>query len=132
MLDEVLDSQEAMICAAEDGVLDVAVLKMGCTGGLSQHRHLVEIGLRLGIPMRIEDFYGTGLTLAAVCHLTQGVPAAANFGLYDYHLPDIPLARNPFPVTGGRVQVPTACGPGLGIDINEDVLGDPLETWESK
>lgn len=131
MLDELLDGQEAMVRAAEDGVMDVAVLKMGCTGGLSQHRHLVEVGLRLGVPMRIEDFYGTGLTLAAVCHLAQGLPEAANFGLYDYHLPDIPVARNPFRVAQGRVRVPDDCGPGLGIEIDEDVLGAPLATWEA-
>ncbi len=126
MLDEVIDGQEAFIRAAEDGVMDVAVLKLGCTGGISQHRHLVEIGLRYGVPMRIEDFYGTGLTLAAVCHLAQGLPEAANFGLYDYHLPEVPVAQNPFPVIDGRVRVPEDCGPGLGIDVDEGVLGAPV------
>lgn len=131
MLDELIDGQDAMIRAAADGVMDVAVLKMGCTGGLSQHRHLVEVGLRLGIPMRIEDFYGTGLTLAAVCHLAQGVPEAANFGLYDYHLPEVPVARNPFPVARGRVRVPDDCGPGLGIEVDETILGGPLVAMEA-
>ena len=60
MLDEVIEDQESFLRGAQDGIMNVAVLKMGCTGGISQHRHLVEIGLRLGIPMRIEDFYGTG------------------------------------------------------------------------
>ena len=130
MLDEVIDGQEAFIRAVEDGVMDVAVLKMGCTGGISQHRHLVELGLRLGIPMRIEDFYGSGLTLAAVCHLAQGVPEAANFGLYDYHLPDVPVVKNPFEVIKGRVRVPDDCGPGLGVEVDEAVLGAPVAELE--
>ncbi len=130
MLDELIDGQESFVQAVEDGVMDVAVLKMGCTGGLSQHRHLVELGLRLGVPMRIEDFYGSGLTLAAVCHLAQGVPEAANFGLYDYHLPDVPVAKNAFPVVNGRVKVPDDCGPGLGIDVDEGVLGTPVAEME--
>lgn len=130
MLDELIDGQEAFARAAEDGVMDVAVLKMGCTGGISQHRHLVELGLRLGIPMRIEDFYGSGLTLAAVCHLAQSVPEAANFGLYDYHLPDVPVVKNPFQVVQGRVKVPEDCAPGLGVEVDEEVLGAPVAVME--
>lgn len=126
MLDEVIKDQQSFIRAAEDGIINVAVLKMGCTGGVSQHRHLVEVGLRLGIPMRIEDFYGTGLTLAAVSHLAQGLPAAATFGLYDYHLPAVPVVRNPFLVVGGRVKVPEDCAPGLGVEVDETVIGEPV------
>ena len=129
MLDEVIEDQESFLRAAQDGVINVAVLKMGCTGGISQHRHLVEIGLRLGIPMRIEDFYGTGLTLAAVSHLAQGLPAAATFGLYDYHLPAVPVVRNPFPVVGGRVKVPDDCAPGLGVEVDETVIGEPVAEY---
>ena len=130
MLDELIDGQEVMIRAAEEGVMDVAVLKLGCTGGISQHRHLVELGLRLGVPMRIEDYYGTGLTLAAVCHLAQGVPEAATFGLYDYHLPEVPVVKNPFRIVNGRVRVPDDCGPGLGVAIDEAILGDPVAVME--
>lgn len=126
MLDEVIFDQDSMIRAATDGVMDVAVLKMGYTGGLSEHRHLVELGGRLGIPMRIEDFYGTGVTLAAVCHLAQSVPANYTYALYDYHLPSLPVARNPFAVVDGRVRVPEDCGPGLGIEVDEKIIGKPI------
>lgn len=129
MLDEVIEDQESFIRAARDGIINVAVLKMGCTGGISQHRHLVELGLRLGVPMRIEDFYGTGLTLAAVCHLAQGLPAAATFGLYDYHLPAVPVVKNPFPVIDGRVKVPNDCAPGLGVEIDDTVIGEPVAVY---
>ncbi|MCB4457306.1 mandelate racemase/muconate lactonizing enzyme family protein [Leisingera sp. McT4-56] len=129
MLDEAIEDQDSFIRAAEDGVINVAVLKMGCTGGISEHRHLVETGLRLDIPMRIEDFYGTGLTLAAVSHLAQGLPAAATFGLYDYHLPAVPVVKNPFPVVNGRVKVPEDCAPGLGVEVDPEVLGDPVAEY---
>jgi len=119
-----------MIRAALDGVMDSAVLKMACTGGISQHRHLAELGLRLGTPMRIEDYYGTGLTFAAVTHLAQGLPAAATFGLYDYHLPEVPVALNPLSVEGGRVALPADCGAGLGVEVNEEILGEPLAVFD--
>ena len=80
--------------------------------------------------MRIEDYYGTGLTLAAVTHVAQGLPASATFGLYDYHLPDVPLARNPLTVRNGRVGLPADCGPGLGVEVDEEILGDPLAVFE--
>ena len=130
MLDEVIVDQESLTRAADDGVLAVAVLKLGATGGLSQHRHLAEIALRLGVPCRIEDFYGTGLTLAAVCHLAQGLPASATFGLYDYHLPAVPVVSDPFPVEGGRIRVPDDCGPGLGVTVEETVLGPPVAIYD--
>ena len=129
MLDECIEDQRSFIRAVEDGIINVAVLKLGCTGGISEHRHLVELGIRLGIPMRIEDFYGTGVTLAAVTHLAQGLPDSASFGVYDYHLPEVPVVNNPFPVIQGRVKVPDDCSPGLGVEINMDILGDPVATY---
>ena len=130
MLDEVIDGQEALVRAVLDGVMSSAVLKLSCTGGISQHRHLAELGLRLGVPLRIEDYYGTGLTFAAVAHLAHGLPAAATFGLYDYQHPDVPLVRNPLEVREGRVSLPADCGPGLGVDVNEEILGEPLAVIE--
>ncbi len=125
MLDEVIHDQDDLIRAVNDGIIDVAVLKMGTTGGISEHRHLAEVGLRLGVPMRIEDYYGTGLTLAAVCHLAHTLPEQATFGLYDYHLLEVPVVKNPFPVVNGRVRVPEDCAPGLGVDVDLSVIGKP-------
>ncbi len=131
MLDEIIHDQDDLFRAAGDGIIDVAVLKLGTTGGISEHRHLAELGLRLGLPMRIEDFYGTGLTLAAVCHLAQGLPGRATFGLYDYHLPEVPVVKNPFRVVNGRVRVPEDCGPGLGVEPDRSILGDPVVVYAS-
>ena len=131
MLDEVIHDQDDLYRAVHDGIIDVAVLKLGTTGGISEHRHLAELGLRLGVPMRIEDFYGTGLTLAAVCHLAQGLPERATFGVYDYHLPEVPVVKNPFRVVNGRVRVPEDCAPGLGVEVDLSVLGDPVAEYAS-
>ncbi len=125
MLDESIDSPEAMIQAKHDGVIDVAVLKMGCTGGLSKHKFLVDLGTVLRIPMRIEDYYGTGLTMAAVTHLAHTLPAQSTFALYDYHMPELPLVNNPLVVKEGKTKVPEDAGPGLGYEINESLLGEP-------
>lgn len=126
MLDESLDGYEAMMQAYRDGIMDVATLKFNATGGITPQRFLAELGVRLRVPMRIEDFYGTGLTLAAVTHIAQNLPAEATWGLYDYHLPEAPVVTNPFPVRDGFVTVPQDCAPGLGVEVDETVLGAPL------
>lgn len=129
MLDESLDSADAVITAHRDGVMDVATLKFNATGGVGEHRFLAQLGVRLGVPMRIEDFYGTGITLAAVTHIAHTIPRWATFGLYDYHLPSVPVVRNPLPVVDGVVSVPSNAAPGLGVDIDLDVIGGPV--WVS-
>ncbi len=126
MLDESLDGYESMLRAHADGVMDVATLKFNATGGISEHRFLAELGVRLRVPMRIEDFYGSGLTLAAVAHIAQNLPAEATWGLYDYHLPEAPVVSNPFRVHDGFVAVPDDCAPGLGVEVDVAVLGEPV------
>ncbi len=126
MLDESLDGADAMITAHRDGVMVVATLKFNATGGIEEHRFLTQLGVRLGVPMRIEDVYGTGITLAAVTHIAHTIPRWATFGLYDHHLPSVPVVRNPLPITDGAVSVPPDATPGLGVDIDLDVVGEPV------
>ena len=126
MLDESLDGYQAMLRAHADGVMDVATLKFNATGGISEQRFLAELGRRLRVPMRIEDFYGSGLTLAAVTHIAQSLPEEATWGLYDYHLPEAPVVSNPFPVRDGFVAVPADCAAGLGAEVDEAVLGEAV------
>lgn len=130
MLDEAIDSPEALYQAHLDGIIDVAVLKLGCVGGLTRQRHIAEIGAQLGIPMRIEDYYGTGLTLAAVAHIAHTLPPKATFGLYDYHLPEAPIVTNPLPVRDGRVALHEKPAPGLGAEVDTRLLGWPTVVVE--
>ncbi len=126
MLDESIDSAEALLRAHRDGAIDVAVLKFNATGGPSETRFLARLGVDLGIPMRIEDFFGTGITLAAVTHIAHTLPRWATFGLYDYHLPAVPVVRNPLRVINGTVSVAGDAPPGLGVEIDASVIGSPV------
>ena len=126
MLDETVDSARRFIQAVVDGVMDVASLKLNTLGGLSKLRMLCDLGVELGVPLRIENYGGTGILLAAVTHLAQTLPERYVFGLYDYVTPDLPLVKNPLKVVGGRIGLGTAPGPGLGVEIEEAVLGEPI------
>ena len=131
MLDESMSSPEAMIRAAHDGVIDVAVLKLAVTGGLIRQKFMAELGVALSIPMRIENYYGTGVTTAAMVHLAHTLPANTTFGLYDYHNSGVPLVTNPIRQSGGRVAAPADAAPGLGVEIDESLLGDPVAVFEA-
>ena len=128
MLDETIDSAQRFIQAVMDGVMDVASLKLNTFGGLSKLRSLCDLGVELGVPMRIENYGGTGILLAAVTHLAQTLPERNVFGLFDYVTADQTLVRNPLKVVSGRIGLDSACAPGLGVDIDEAVLGQPIAT----
>jgi L-alanine-DL-glutamate epimerase-like enolase superfamily enzyme len=126
MLDETVDSARRFIQAVMDGVMDVASLKLNTFGGLSKLRMLCDLAVEQGGPVRVENYCGTGILLAAVTHLAQTLPDRYVFGLYDYVAAETPLVKNPLRVVSGRVGLGPAPGPGLGVDIEESVLGEPV------
>jgi L-alanine-DL-glutamate epimerase-like enolase superfamily enzyme len=131
MLDESLDTVARFIDAVREGIADVASLKLNSFGGLSKLRLLCDLGVELGVPMRIENYAGTGILLAAVTHLAQTLPERNVFGLYDYVVPGQKLVRNPLSVVGGCVGLAGEPGPGLGVEIDEHALGAPIAVFPS-
>ena len=60
--------------------------------------------------MRIENYVGSGILLAAVTHLALTLPERNVFGLYDYVVPGQTLVRIPLQVIGGyRVPLMNLC-----------------------
>ena len=126
MLDEVIDGPRRFLEAVHDEILDTASLKTSAVGGIEATRTILSLGRTLGVPMRIEDYYGTGILLACVTHLAHTLPRKYVFGLYDYVSDDLPLVLNPLKVINGEIRLPDDCGPGLGVQVNEAILGDPV------
>src|SRR5688572_7123761 len=50
MLDESIDTSRRFIQAVEDGVMDIASLKLNTLGGLSKVRFLCDLGVELRVP----------------------------------------------------------------------------------
>ena len=126
MLDEVLDSPQRFLQAVHDQVLDVASIKTSAIGGIEAAREAMALAKILGVPVRIEDYYGAGILLACVTHMGHTLPRNLVYGLYDYVSDDLPLVKNPLKVINGEIALPLDCGPGLGVEVNEDILGDPV------
>ncbi len=132
MLDEALDSPRRFLEAANDGVLDVASLKTSCVGGIEATRAAMGLARVLGVPLRIEDYHGTGILLSCVVHLAHTLPENLVFGLYDYVSDGPPLVKNPLKVEKGRVRLPDRPGPGLGVEVDESLLGSPVAVLEAR
>ena len=117
MLDELLHSPWRFIDAVRERIADVASLKLNSFGGLSKLRLLCDLGVELRVPMRIENYVGSGILLAAVTHLALTLPERNVFVLYDYVVPRQTLVRNPLQVIGRYVRLRDAPGPALRVEI---------------
>ncbi len=126
MLDEVIDGPRRFLEAAQDEIMDVASLKTSAVGGIEATRTIMTLGRTLGIPMRIEDYYGSGILLACVTHMAHTLPRRYVFGLYDFVSDDLPLVKNPLRVEQGEVRLPDDCAAGLGVEVDESQLGQPV------
>lgn len=126
MLDEVIDGPRRFLEAVQDGVMDVASLKTSAVGGIEATRSIMTLGRVLGIPMRIEDYFGTGILLSCVAHMAHTLPRQLVFGLYDFVCDDLPLVVNALQVEDGEVRLPDDPAPGLGVEIDEYLLGTPV------
>ncbi len=127
VLDEVIVDLPALVRGVQADAMDHVNLKIGRVGGLSQARLMRDAAVSLGLRLTIEDSWGGDIVTAAVSHLAAAVPPEALFAvsfMNDWTLEHIasyqPRSRQ------GVGVVPN--GPGLGIDVDEAMLGAPLFT----
>ena len=125
VLDEVITDLPILIRAVQADAMDHINLKIGRVGGLTRARQMRDVAVRLGLRLTIEDAWGGDLVTAAVAHLAAATPPESLFAvsfMNDWTLEHIagyqPRSRN------GKGPVPT--GPGLGVDVSADMLGEPL------
>ena len=124
VLDECVSDPESLIAAADAGAGAIN-LKIGKVGGLSRARLMRDLAVSLGIALTIEDTWGGDVTTAAVAHLAASVPPRALFTVSffnDWTAEHVaghrPRSRD------GQGAAPD--GPGLGIEVDASMLGEPL------
>ncbi len=125
VLDESIDSVEALLRASRDRAMDVVNLKISKLGGLTKSRQARDLCVSLGIAMTIEDTWGGDHATAAIAHLAHSTPPRFLFTSTDFNsYVTVSTARNPPTRRQGRLAAP--CQPGLGLDPRPGVLGDPV------
>ncbi len=127
ILDECMDSLNAVLRGYRDRAMDMINLKINRFGGLTKARLIRDLCIELGLPMNLEDSWGGEIATAAIAHLAQSTPADFHFqssAFHTYHT--VALADGAPQVDGGFMQASDR--PGLGVTPIESVLGDPVYT----
>ncbi len=124
VLDEVIDSTDAILQGAADGAMDVVNIKISKFGGLTRAKQARDLCASLGIAMTIEDSWGGDIVTAAIAHLAQGAPREFQFTSTDFNSYVTQSIADGAPQrVDGRMSAST--DPGLGIKPKLDVLGEP-------
>lgn len=125
VLDEVITDMQALLRATGAQAVEGVNLKISRVGGLLPARAMRDVCVELGLALLVEDTWGGDLCSAAVAGLAGSTSTSALWAasfMNDWALEHIagyqPRSAN------GRGPVPE--GPGLGVDVDEDQLGECL------
>jgi cis-L-3-hydroxyproline dehydratase len=125
VLDEVISDVPSLLRAYEAGAMEAINLKIGRVGGLTRARLIRDLAQELGLRLTIEDSWGGDVVTAATAQLAASTRPEALFNvsfMNDWTAEHI-AGYQPRSANGvGR----TPAGPGLGIDVDADLLGKPL------
>lgn len=125
ILDENIDSVAMLMRTHQDGAMDAINLKISKFGGLTKARIARDVCVSLGIPMNIEDTWGSDFITAAIAHLSHSTPEELRFAATDFNAyVDVKTGSGLDSRQSGTATAPTA--PGLGITPDFDVLGKPV------
>ncbi len=125
ILDECMDSLQAVLRGARDRAMDAINLKISRMGGLTKSRIIRDVCQSLGILMTIEDTWGGEICDAAIAHLAHSTPADLHFQSSAFHeYATYPIASGGPVIKGGFMAMSDK--PGLGVEPDWDRLGAPI------
>jgi L-alanine-DL-glutamate epimerase-like enolase superfamily enzyme len=124
VLDESIEHVADVVDAARAGI-DGITIKIARVGGITAARLCRDTAVALGMDVTVEDTGGADLDTAAMAHLSITTPAAHRAHTCDFHHWVTVSNGRGLPATDdGLLRPPT--GAGLGIDVDEAALGEPL------
>ena len=128
VLDELADSDASVAQILSDGIADGVGLKISKAGGLTHGRRQRDICIAGGLTFSVQDTVGSSVSFAAILHLGQTVPEATLrcVGNPRDMITGDPAICDVISVAGG---VQASKTPGLGITMNVDQLGEPVDVW---
>jgi L-alanine-DL-glutamate epimerase-like enolase superfamily enzyme len=121
VLDECIDSLQAILRGHQDGAMDIVNIKISKFGGLTKARRARDLCVDLGIAMTIEDSWGGDIVTAAIAHLAHSTPPELLFSSTDFNsYVTVSLAEGAPQRLHGRMAAPG--GPGLGLRVRKEAL----------
>jgi L-alanine-DL-glutamate epimerase-like enolase superfamily enzyme len=125
ILDEVITDLQSLLRAWEAGALAGINLKLSRVGGLTPARLIRDAGQELGLTVNIEDSWGGDLVTAAVSHLAASTrPEALQMVSFMNDWTNEHVAGHEPRSVDGVGAAPA--GPGLGVTVDRDALGEPF------
>lgn len=129
-IDERLETLDDLRRIIDDGIAEIANIKVGRVGGLTRARRLRDLCLASGIKMLVMDTGGTVVADTAAVHMAQSVPSEMCLGTW---LCQEMVSPDPAPEQGARNQngvtgVPDL--PGIGVTPAEAQIGPPCASYE--
>ena len=125
VLDEIILDVPSLLRAVSANALEAFNLKVSRVGGLTSARLMRDLAQELGLRVTLEDTWGGDVTTAAVAHLAASTRPE--------HLLTVSFMNDWTnehvagyePRSSNGVGAPPT-GPGLGIEVDLDMLGEPL------
>ena len=130
ILDECMDSIETLIRGWQDSAMDAINLKINRVGGMWKASQFRDLCLNFGITMTVEDSWGGEIATAAIAHLAHTLPKEFHFQSSAFHeYTHVEIAQGAPVMENGYMTASNR--PGLGVDPNLDVLGNPVYMVEA-
>lgn len=124
VLDENIDSLDALMRAHKDLAMDVVNIKISKLGGLTKARQVRDMCVSLGIGMTIEDSWGGDIVTAAIAHLAHSTPEENRFSSTDFNsYGTVDFAAGAPQRVNGKMHASQEAG--LGVVPRHDILGAP-------
>jgi L-alanine-DL-glutamate epimerase-like enolase superfamily enzyme len=125
VLDESIDSLDALVRAHALGVADGVTIKLSRVGGLTRARAIRDAAVALRLPVTVEDTGGAEIATAAALHLLASIPRALRIHAYPFQeIVTESTASGLPPVERGTLDLPS--GIGLGVEPDPAALGEPF------
>lgn len=128
-IDELLVSMEIFNQALFNGDFDFFGMKVDKVGGMTRAKQMIDMCALHGREVSIQVNGGSQINKAVAEHVAQATPNEIRHSYWDpTDLCDTQVASGSSPVTNGTVTASNR--PGLGIEVDRDVLGDPEAVFE--
>jgi L-alanine-DL-glutamate epimerase-like enolase superfamily enzyme len=128
VVDELAQLDEDLALITAQDVADGIGLKISKAGGLTPSRRHRDICRAAGLTMSVQETTGSSIAFAAIIHLGATVPPRLlRCVLNCEDMVALKTAKVDAAFTGGGVL--PGGSPGLGIAVDQDVLGEPTTTW---
>lgn len=125
VLDEVIDGPDMLVRGIAEDAMDIINLKISKVGGLTKAKLMRDLCVAAGIPMTIEDTWGGDITTATIAHLARSTPEEFCFSATDFNsYGTLDIASGAPKRINGKMTA--ADRPGLGIEPDFEILGDPV------